>query len=329
MRLLLRYILINRDPWAGACGRETCFLCQRPEGAGKCMRKGVVYSIECLVCTKAGKKGVYWWETARTPYDRGLEHLTALRNRDLNSPLWAHHQEVHGEDNPEFTMKVVKVHHSTLGRQAHEGNLINNYVGDYVLNRKGEWGQNLAPALGLEDQSNSEGRLIRQKRPPPSGDKQGGSNPKRTRMTADPNSDSNSDRGVVTVETAGVSELAPTQMEPETVIVKSPVIIVTAPETVLGIPIVTHSRNVSQTETVAVIAATNNVQGVHKIQQSSFNSLRSDTNRVNNVKRRQVMNVKDLLQRMKIKATSKKSETSGAGGPVLPPPPCLTRKSQA
>ena len=115
--------------------------------------------------------------------------------------------------------------------------------------------------------------------------------------------------------------MAPTQTEPETVIVKSPVIIVTVPETALGIPIVTHSRNVSQTETVEVISATNNVQGVHEVQQSSFSSLRSDTNRVKNVKRRQIMNVKDLLQRMKITATSKKSETSGAGGPVLPPPP--------
>ena len=33
------------------------------------------------------------------------------------------------------------------------------------------------------------------------------------------------------------------------------------------------------------------------------------------------MNVKDLLQRMKIKATARKSETSGAGGSVLTPPP--------
>ena len=79
----------------------------------------------------------------------------------------------------------------------------------------------------------------------------------------------------------------------------------------------THSRNVSQTETVTVLTSTNNVQGVQKVQQCSFNSIESYTTK----KRRQVMNVKDLLQHMNIKATSKKSETSGAGGPVLPPPP--------
>ena len=114
-------MLIKKDPWAGDCGRETCFLCTTG-GGGKCMRRGVVYSIECNLCGEEGKKAVYFGESARSAYDRGLEQMSALLNKDKRSPLWTHHEEVHSEDQePNFSMKVVSVHASTLSRQVQEG----------------------------------------------------------------------------------------------------------------------------------------------------------------------------------------------------------------
>ena len=53
---------------------------------------------------------------------------------------------------------------SSLARQDHEGYLIANYNGNHVLNKKGEWGQNLAPALGLKNQSIDAGKLLKRGR---------------------------------------------------------------------------------------------------------------------------------------------------------------------
>ena len=52
-----------------------------------------------------------------------------------------------------YTMKVTKVHDSALQRQVVEGFSIGNYKGDTLLNRKGEWGNNLPPRLIVEGAS--------------------------------------------------------------------------------------------------------------------------------------------------------------------------------
>ena len=157
-------MLIRKDPRAGACDRGNCFICTSG-GEGKCMRKGVVYMIECRLCEREGKKAAYYGESARSAYERGLGQLSALRGKDSRSPLWTHHEEVHsgeGGMDPEFRMRVISVHPNNFARQVMEGLKITNYKGDHTMNRKGEWGQNLPPILGLEDE-NTEG-VIKGKR---------------------------------------------------------------------------------------------------------------------------------------------------------------------
>ena len=61
-------------------------------------------------------------------------------------------------------MIILRVEKSKLARQVHEGYLIANHDGNHLLNKKGEWGQNLAPTLGLEDQSNDAGKLLKRGR---------------------------------------------------------------------------------------------------------------------------------------------------------------------
>ena len=60
-------------------------------------------------------------------------------------------------------MKVISVHTNNVARQVMEGLKITNFKGDHTLNRKGEWGQNLLPVLGLEDE-HTEGSIKGKKR---------------------------------------------------------------------------------------------------------------------------------------------------------------------
>merc|ERR1711954_137298 len=101
-------MLTTKEPWAGDCGRERCFACTTGN-QGKCMRPGVLYSITCTTCMEEGKKAQYWGETARTGYDRGLEHLGRLKNKSESSGFWIHQSEVHGEEQePRFSMKIER-----------------------------------------------------------------------------------------------------------------------------------------------------------------------------------------------------------------------------
>ena len=85
-----------------------------------------------------------------TPYDRGLEHLVALQNSNLESPLVEHQQEYHLDEPPQFEFKVDGYQLRPLDRQVQEASNIEEFDGDLILNRDGEWGQNLPPKLCLE-----------------------------------------------------------------------------------------------------------------------------------------------------------------------------------
>ena len=97
--MTLSNTLVRKDPFPTHCGRAQCFPCR--SAPGKCTRQGALYKIECITCKEEVEAGDrrqethYYGESARTLFDRGLEHLKALGRRDKESPLWDHHQEVH------------------------------------------------------------------------------------------------------------------------------------------------------------------------------------------------------------------------------------------
>ena len=71
------------------------------------MRQGALYTLKCLACKERGEESLYIGETARTPYDRGLEHGGALRRLKEDSPLvehWVDHHKREGA--PNFRMEV-------------------------------------------------------------------------------------------------------------------------------------------------------------------------------------------------------------------------------
>ena len=59
------------------------------------MRQWAIYKITCLTCGEADITSEYIDESARTLFDKGLEHYEALQNRNEESPLVEHEIKCH------------------------------------------------------------------------------------------------------------------------------------------------------------------------------------------------------------------------------------------
>ena len=105
------------------------------------MTQGIVYEIDCKICQRAGLEVKYYGESARTSFDRGVEHLNALDKHNKESPLVEHQEEDHPNVPPEFEMKVKSIHPRPLKRQTEEAFLIDSFRGHKILNRKGDGGK--------------------------------------------------------------------------------------------------------------------------------------------------------------------------------------------
>ena len=131
------------------------------------MRQGAIYKITCKTCeSNHDVESCYIGESSRTLYDRGLEHLKAIQSLDTESPLVEHHLGAHREDEePAFRMESLGFRSSALWRQAQEANEIAQHKAKRILNRRGEWGQNLPPKLSLE--ATEKVPFLKRKSPPP------------------------------------------------------------------------------------------------------------------------------------------------------------------
>ena len=127
---------------------QTCFLSQHD--LGKCTRPNPVFLMTCLTCQKVGEKSHYLGESGRIGWDRGQENWAALENMDDTSPWVEHLLEKHREGLCAFSMKITSFQRSNIMRQATEASEIQKYPESQLMNRKGEWGQNLSPKLTIE-----------------------------------------------------------------------------------------------------------------------------------------------------------------------------------
>ena len=139
--------LVRKHPWEESCEREDCFTCLTGR-KGRCQRPNSTYRIDCKACEEKGRKATYFGETARCSYDRGREHLKALRENYPNSVLVQHQEESHPGEAPDYQMKVVNHQNKTMLRQIHESILIEGFTGSGLLNRRGECWSNLPPKAG-------------------------------------------------------------------------------------------------------------------------------------------------------------------------------------
>ena len=64
---------------------------------------------------------LYVGKTSRTIYERSTEHWSQWRSRSEKSHIWRHQQMEHGEEEPNFVMRVDKttdlLSHDRLGKQ--------------------------------------------------------------------------------------------------------------------------------------------------------------------------------------------------------------------
>ena len=91
--------------------------------------------MACLICKEEKEKiSLYIGKKARTSFDRESEHLSAMRWMDEASPLVEHHLQEHSEEEePRFSMEVVKYQTSNLMRQAEEADQIMRHEGHNLL----------------------------------------------------------------------------------------------------------------------------------------------------------------------------------------------------
>ena len=140
--------LCSHNPMKAPCQREDCWPCLSRK-AGEFVKKGLVYKISCQTCQEAGKKSYYIGETSRSSYDRGIEHLMTLQKGNRGSPLTEHHKDFHPRLEPKLKLEVEGYYRQPLYRHTREGQLIADDQEGALLNKKGEWGQNLPPTLDI------------------------------------------------------------------------------------------------------------------------------------------------------------------------------------
>ena len=149
--MMVKRILHKSNPWAGGnCGRDACLVCRYEKGGGDCKKRNVTYRTECLKCHESGKMRQYLGESARTGFERGLEHERDYHKMKEDSHMAKHWQEDHQtEEQPNFSMKIIKSHSSAFVRQIHEAVLIEMNMRT-VLNSKGEYNRCQLPRLGVK-----------------------------------------------------------------------------------------------------------------------------------------------------------------------------------
>ena len=140
------------------CDRQDCLI-HRDGGKGDCKSEGVVYKGACVSCKlkgptsrvdkggniqriqrKPGTESVYYGESGRSGYQRGLSHVKAISNpkRHNENAFAKHINECHNGDREQvkFKVDVVRRFKRPLERQIWEGVEIHNAQANIQMNSK-------------------------------------------------------------------------------------------------------------------------------------------------------------------------------------------------
>ena len=95
----LRRLIVSKDPWSDLpCGRLKCTACRHPDympKPGSCRGRSVVYTSYCVSCQEQDKTVHYIGESARSTYERGLEHLGDVASLSKTNHMRDHLQDAH------------------------------------------------------------------------------------------------------------------------------------------------------------------------------------------------------------------------------------------
>ena len=174
----LEDMLPKSNPWQGKdCGRELCLLCETKQITEEnqnqdCSKRSVVYEMWCMSCYKEDedkikmkysdnpekmeeekrkiKKYKYIGESARSVFERALEHQLGFNTLNKNSYMLKHTIEKHeGEELEQgrFGIKILKATRSAFERQILESVLLQENVDHFLLNSKAEYNRCAIPRL--------------------------------------------------------------------------------------------------------------------------------------------------------------------------------------
>ena len=167
----LEGLLHRSNPWSGTdCARDKCLLCETKQNYPRvenqnCKKRNVVYATWCETCMKEeeskleeGSKAEirvykYIGESARSCYERGLEHQGDCEQLKPGSHMLKHILDKHEGQQPGevvFKMKAVKFHRSAFERQVHEAVMIQASRGHHILNSRSEFNRCALPRLGTK-----------------------------------------------------------------------------------------------------------------------------------------------------------------------------------
>ena len=125
------------------CEEEDCLPCRGGRGdGGDCRQCGVNYSVECQLCPD-GSRSIYYGETARNLYTRGLDHEKNYNSRKEKSFMLKHQEREHHGRPGSYKAKVTATAKDCLTRQVREAVHLRRSAVP-TLNSKTEWHQ---PAL--------------------------------------------------------------------------------------------------------------------------------------------------------------------------------------
>ena len=158
--------------WEGTgCDRQDCTTCrQGAEVLPNCTKSSILYENICHACNPAARSKepvgevrsdvptLYVGESSRSIYERSKEHWSDWRNKRSSSHIAKHQDQVHGPDEePQFTMRVVKSYRTALARQIGEAVRIRRRGGEgSILNSKAEYSRCRIPRLVMEQQDDEE-----------------------------------------------------------------------------------------------------------------------------------------------------------------------------
>ena len=140
-----------------------------------CMKKGVVYDIECLLCSReednpeAGpesdsdevnkKATIYRGTTGHTLHKRTSEHTAAVRRRkgDLTSSVAKHMKALHPGKDPTLSASILDSDDRNLYRMVKEALHIEDAMSTHILmNQKSELGRRRLPRLMILGEDTSQ-----------------------------------------------------------------------------------------------------------------------------------------------------------------------------
>ena len=108
----------------------------------------------CDTCKDRGKEKVYEGETSRSARVRGAEHLRDFKNDKVDSALYKHKHNDHGQEEMRFSMEITNKFRDPLPRQANEAVRITSRRKSEVLNSKNEFNHPPIARITVERKKN-------------------------------------------------------------------------------------------------------------------------------------------------------------------------------